>query len=306
MVTFSIITVCYNNFHGLNQTIHSVISQVFDNYEFIIIDGGSTDGSLELLNEHNNEITYWCSEKDRGIYHAMNKGIDRASGEYVIFMNSGDVFHDKEVLQKISSYAGNADLISGYSLTADTHNRTHPHEGNLLHVLMYSSLSHQATFIRRELLLKYKYDEKYRIASDWKFWLQALLFEHCSLEFVDVVVAIQDMTGITTGQDSRIAQDKEREHILIELFPSILSGADFSNRDLIVQRSLQLVQDRMHCAVMLKNRRQFYNTYKELKKYRREDVIRYLGKGNRFLLLFKTNYNTIRLFLFLRGWLKGY
>ena len=86
---YSIITVNYNNKEGLRNTIESVIHQTYRDFEFIVIDGGSTDGSAEVLKEYDSQITYWVSEKDKGIYNAMNKGIAKATGDYLNFMNSG-------------------------------------------------------------------------------------------------------------------------------------------------------------------------------------------------------------------------
>ena len=93
---FSIITINYNNVEGLRNTIKSVVNQTYTDYEFIIIDGGSTDGSVEVIKEYANIITYWVSEPDKGIYNAMNKGIEVANGEYLNFMNS--IFFFKDVL----------------------------------------------------------------------------------------------------------------------------------------------------------------------------------------------------------------
>ena len=92
---FSVITINYNNREGLNKTIKSVLCQSINDYEYIIIDGGSTDGSVDIINNNANFITYWVSEKDNGIYHAMNKGVAHAHGEYCIFMNSGDIFYNE-------------------------------------------------------------------------------------------------------------------------------------------------------------------------------------------------------------------
>ena len=88
----SIITVNLNNLEGLKKTYESVVCQTFTDYEWLVIDGGSTDGSREFIEEHQDKFAYWCSEPDKGIYNAMNKGIVRAKGEYLNFMNSGDYF----------------------------------------------------------------------------------------------------------------------------------------------------------------------------------------------------------------------
>jgi glycosyltransferase involved in cell wall biosynthesis len=96
----SIITINYNNLSGLEKTIQSVLNQTLKNFEFIIIDGGSTDGSKEYNQEKNEFIDCWVSESDNGIYHAMNKGIKMAKGEYCLFLNSGDYLVDSEVSKK--------------------------------------------------------------------------------------------------------------------------------------------------------------------------------------------------------------
>ena len=88
----SIITINYNNFEGLKKTIKSVINQTWKDYEYIVIDGGSNDGSVEYLKSLDNTINFWVSEADNGVYHAMNKGINKANGEYLLFLNSGDHF----------------------------------------------------------------------------------------------------------------------------------------------------------------------------------------------------------------------
>lgn len=100
----SIITINYNNRDGLEKTVRSVISQNPSLYEYIIIDGGSTDGSVDVIKKFACYITYWVSEKDRGIYHAMNKGIEAGKGDYYNFLNSGDCYHDKDVLDKFNKY----------------------------------------------------------------------------------------------------------------------------------------------------------------------------------------------------------
>ncbi len=100
----SIITVNYNNLEGLKKTVKSVVDQTWSEFEYLIIDGGSTDGCLEYIKIKENEIDFWISEPDKGVYHAMNKGIQKATGEYVIFLNSGDHFYKKNVLQKYNHY----------------------------------------------------------------------------------------------------------------------------------------------------------------------------------------------------------
>ena len=102
MKQISIITINYNNASGLEKTIRSVVEQTYNEYEYIIIDGASSDKSKEVIQEYQRYIDFWCSEKDSGIYNAMNKGIQKASGEYLLFLNSGDVLNNSAVLDRKS------------------------------------------------------------------------------------------------------------------------------------------------------------------------------------------------------------
>ena len=110
----SIITVNLNNLEGLKKTYESVVCQTFTDYEWIVIDGGSTDGSREFIEQHQDKFAYWCSEPDKGIYNAMNKGIMRAKGEYLNFMNSGDCFACKETLAGVFNKPRKEDILYGY------------------------------------------------------------------------------------------------------------------------------------------------------------------------------------------------
>ena len=122
MLKLSIITINLNKREGLKKTMQSVFEQSFKDFEYIVIDGGSTDGSKELLQSYSSKITYWVSEKDNGIYHAMNKGAAKSTGNYLLFLNAADVLTDKKVIEKVadeiiktnerySFYTGNMQLI---------------------------------------------------------------------------------------------------------------------------------------------------------------------------------------------------
>ena len=113
-VKLSIITVNLNNLEGLKKTYESVVCQTFTDYEWLVIDGGSTDGSREFIEQHQNKFAYWCSEPDKGIYNAMNKGIVRAKGEYLNFMNSGDCFVKKETLAGVFGEERKVDILYGF------------------------------------------------------------------------------------------------------------------------------------------------------------------------------------------------
>lgn len=217
---YSIITINYNNRSGLRKTIESVVSQTYDDFEFIIIDGGSTDGSAEIIHEYVDSIDYWVSEKDRGIYHAMNKGVAQAHGDYCIFMNSGDVFYDKRVLNEVSNSNANEDIIVGKVVIDDQDNiiSPPPKSGELTLYHLYSgAIPHQGSFIRTELLKKYPYDEDLKISSDWKFFVQTLILDNCSIRYLDVYIARYDTDGFSSANPKLMRQEKDE--ILKALFP---------------------------------------------------------------------------------------
>lgn len=209
---YSVITINYNHKEGLKRTIKSVISQTSTDYEYIIIDGGSTDGSIDTIKEHEGHISYWVSQKDNGVYHAMNKGIAQAHGDYCIFMNSGDCFHSPLVLESVEEYQ--EDIVCGQVSTFPSGH----HKPTITLVdLLRISLPHQAMFIKRELLAKHPYDEKYKILSDWKFCLETIIIENCSFRTIEIIIADYESGGISTNSNGLLP--KEREHILKELFP---------------------------------------------------------------------------------------
>jgi len=189
----SIITINYNNIAGLKRTAESILSQTFRNFEWLIVDGGSTDGSRDVIESLANNpvanITYWCSEKDKGIYNAMNKGVKFSKGDYLNFMNSGDVFCDCETLKLFSEhsiteseiYYGDAIVLKNDG-TVDYKLET-PEHLSMEHYLYGGWISHQASYIKRQLLIDRPYDEKrFRTAADSDFFLYQLChrtkFEH--------------------------------------------------------------------------------------------------------------------------------
>lgn len=211
----SIITVNYNDAQGLERTIKSVISQSYRDFEFIVIDGGSSDGSQDIIQKYERHIDYWVSEPDGGIYQGMNKGLRQAKGDYVNFMNSGDRFHSADVLEHIFALDTDADIITGTHVGSP-----HPNvgkDGISLYTLCTGAVDHQASFIRRNVALRHPYDEKYKIVSDWKFFIEALVIDNCSFFYTDTIVVDVDMTGISNT--SLDLNRREREAVLKELFP---------------------------------------------------------------------------------------
>lgn len=220
----SIITINYNNKDGLQRTIDSVICQTWRNFEWIIIDGGSTDGSKDLIEQNNQYLSYWCSEKDKGVYNAMNKGISHASGEYLLFLNSGDALYDKNVLKKVDNTHSNADIITGQVARMDNNQLLRHYRSSLFLQLYLDTLNHQGTFIRKCLFNDNLYDENLKIVSDWKFWIDAIISKNASVDVLDVIVARQDVSGISSGNDLKGVdiQRKEREIVFDDFLPSLV------------------------------------------------------------------------------------
>lgn len=214
---YSIITINYNNHDGLRKTIESVINQSYKDFEYIVIDGGSTDGSKEVIEEYTNHIDYWVSEPDKGIYNAMNKGINVAHGDYLNFMNSGDCFYNNNVLSDTLPYL-TADIVYGRLFYFNHKERSVYLKGspNMLH-FYDNTLNHQSSFISRKLFADSLFDESYKIVSDWKFFIESLVFKNCSFVTMPVKVGLFEGDGIS--ETNRTLDAKERNEVLENMFP---------------------------------------------------------------------------------------
>lgn len=225
----SIITINYNNLKGLVDTAESIMNQTDNNFEWIIIDGGSTDGSKEYIESIAHHIDYWVSEPDKGIYNAMNKGTRVATGEYCLYMNSGDCVYDNTTIGQLNNLNYVSDVVSGKgslemngSVLTIRYPKREIKLSSFISVLPNnksriapSSLLHQATLIRRSCLLATQYDETMKIAADYKFWIQHLIYKNGTYETIDVTVCRFDMTGISSSIESRM----EAVEFLEELLP---------------------------------------------------------------------------------------
>lgn len=217
----SIITINYNNLVGLKRTYDSAVCQTFKDYEWIIIDGGSNDGSREFIEEHQDKFTYWCSEPDKGIYNAMNKGIAKASGKYLNFMNSGDAYHDKNVLSSVFSkdLSSDADVLYGNYFDVYEDGQIIPQQlPDVLNFafLMRRPINHQSTFIRQELFSDELYDESYRIIADGKAFMKWMM-QGKKYSHLNTFVADFYMGGAHNQNAETIAL--ERKRIIDETVP---------------------------------------------------------------------------------------
>lgn len=217
----SIITINLNNREGLEKTIHSVETQVFKDFEWIMVDGASTDGSKEVVEQHRDLFTSWISEPDTGIYNAMNKGIRMAHGDYLLFLNSGDCLLDDKVLERTIPYLGETDYVIGNIAYGKPDNVTDLCEksfdiGHRLYILIHNySYPHQASFMRRALFDEYGYyREDLRIVSDWVHMLDSLLLGRATVKYLPLVVTLFDPNGISNVRREENA--KERKQVLQE------------------------------------------------------------------------------------------
>ena len=213
----SVITVCYNSVKTIERTIQSVLSQPYKKKEYIIIDGGSTDGTVDIIRKYEKEIDYWISEPDDGIYQAMNKGVHVAKGQLVGFLSSND-WYDEDVLTPVAQAyrKGHPDLIYGNITFCNGTQEVLKKYGNVtINDFAYGMpLPHPSCFVRTQLQKEYGFDESYRIAADYKFCAQ-ICKDGCSLMPID-----HNITFFTEGGISSRSRDTldETYRVACEIF----------------------------------------------------------------------------------------
>ena len=230
----SIITINYNNSLGLKRTLDSVAVQTYCDFEHIIIDGGSTDDSVTQIQEYiktlqkNNPLltpkVFWSSEADKGIYDAMNKGIDKARGEYCLFLNSGDMLANLHVLEEVFLSGMKASIICCNSiyLSSIYHKQKLVESPSRIIAsdLILSFLPHQSSFIKKELFNKiHKYDTEFKIISDWLFFIEALLSYNESYQHIPIVVSHCETEGISNNPQNCNLMDEEFNKGLRKIMP---------------------------------------------------------------------------------------
>lgn len=255
----SIITISKNNTFGLQKTIESVRSQIDTAFEFIVIDGGSSDDSIEVLEKNNDLIDFWVSESDSGVYDAMNKGLFRASSDYCVFMNAGDTFYESEVLKRINNETNSAEILYGDAcLVWSKHNssiKIHPKE-NIFFYLTYEMICHQAIFFRTSFLKECKgFNQKYRFCADYDLLLKSSINPNISFKKLNFIVCNYDMNGISNSKENADALSKEKIKIMEEVCSK-------SMRDLIVlyRHELNLKRSLRHLGKVI-----FYEVFSRFK-----------------------------------------
>ena len=226
------ITINRNNAAGLRKTMQSVVSQTSSDFEYLVVDGASTDDSVEVIKEYSPRLgnrMKWKSESDKGIYNAMNKGIAMASGEYVQFLNSGDCLASNDVVERLYKVLGEngyPSILYG-NMLKDMPNRRIVKDrcfaGQDITMLGFytGTLNHSPALIRRDLFDKYGlYDENLRIVSDWKWYLQAIILGNEKPVYSDIDVTLFDMTGIS--ETNLELRDKEKKQELSKMIPATI------------------------------------------------------------------------------------
>ena len=248
----SIITINRNNAAGLEKTMQSVAVQSFKEFEYIVIDGASTDNSVNVIKAHESDFAHlrWVSESDSGIYNAMNKGIRLALGDYIQILNSGDCLAADNVTERMLTAlekAGEPSILYGNMMKCfpDGHRLVDKcFAGQEITMLgMYTgTLNHDPAYIRRDLFGKYGYyDESLKIVSDWKWYLQAIIFGGEKPKYVDMDVTLFDMTGISeNGGQNRDLIDREKRTVLEQLInPQFLHDYDNYASDIYMMRRIR-------------------------------------------------------------------
>ena len=194
----SIITVVFNDVLHIEDTIKSVLSQKFERFEYIIVDGGSSDGTLDVIKRYENDIEYWISEKDKGIYDAMNKGIGMVSGEWINFMNSGDSFYNTTVLKDLFNNHKHYDV----DVLFGNHQVIYPNKtklvkaGEVTNLWKGSQFCHQSCFIKSSVHKENKYNSLNRIGADFEFFYNAYK-NNKNIIYKDIVISSISVGGLS-------------------------------------------------------------------------------------------------------------
>jgi len=234
----SIITVCFNARDTIEETFLSVTNQSYKNVELIVIDGGSTDGTLEIINKYKDKISYFVSEPDDGIYDAMNKGIKTASGDFIIFLNANDVFYDENVLQKVSDALnenpevkflfGDTDCISEDKKSSQI--MTYEKMKNKFSI-MCDNICHQSIFYHRSLFKKFGiYSDEFKIYADWDFNVKCLVQNNVASIYLPIVISKFQLGGLCSTVWIRKVCQKEKKALVKKYYYEysfLVSGNNF-------------------------------------------------------------------------------
>ncbi len=203
-VRLSIITVCYNAENKIEKTIFSVLEQIWTNFEYVIVDGQSTDRTLELIYRHKGDFTdrgISCriiSERDRGIYDAMNKGADLALGNWIIYLNAGDIFFNSDVLLRVSKWFDkNVDVLYGDTIEINKNKWRVSCGKGIDEITSGMIFCHQSAFIKKKIMIENLYQEEFKICADYNFFLKIFL-AGAIYKKLDFIISVFELDGISS------------------------------------------------------------------------------------------------------------
>lgn len=207
----SIVTVCYNSINTIEETILSVLNQTYQDIEYIIIDGGSTDGTVDIIKKYANRLAYWVSEPDKGIYDAMNKGIAAATGDYINFMNSGDMFASNDVLSSFKNYVSDdIEIIYGDVKLSYRGKELIRKPLPLCQIISMVPFCHQSTFVKTTELKRRPFNTEYCITADYDFFYNSYK-DKKKFQYIPLIVAVYNATnGVSTDSLSDSMHEKFR------------------------------------------------------------------------------------------------
>ena len=220
--TITIVTVVYNGEEVIEETIKSITEQTYKDIEYIIIDGASTDNTLKIVKKYEDHITYWSSERDSGIYDAMNKGIYLANGKWINFMNAGDTYADNDTLSKIiENTKDNNDVIYGDRYYVKNNNKTLQKAKSIDTIFEKMPFGHQSVFIKNEVLKKFKFNDTYKFAADYDLLIQLYMkeysFQYIPIPICNFISGGQSESGLRPYLEVlKILFDNCKDHKVIE------------------------------------------------------------------------------------------
>jgi glycosyltransferase involved in cell wall biosynthesis len=248
MARISVITINLNNALGLDRTIASVVSQSYTDYEYIVVDGASTDESKDVIECNGNDINNWVSESDDGIYDAMNKGIRMSHGEYLLFLNSGDTLYSEDSLTLAAlNFNGKTEIYYGNLVFKEKDKETlFEYPEKLKFSFVYkNSLPHPASFIKRELFgANNLYNEKLKLVSDWEFFMKAIFIKNASYKHIDLIISNFDTGGFSNDPKYKEQMEKERGIVMKADFPLLYN-------DMLELESQRKLLDRKDIKMLL-------------------------------------------------------
>lgn len=214
----SIVTVVFNGAITLESTILSVINQGFKNIEYVIIDGGSTDGTIDIINKYQDKISFWVSEPDKGIYDAMNKGIKHSKGEYIYFLGCDDILIDEFVLEKVSEFLINKYKVYYGNVIFKKRNLLYDGKFNSFKIVT-RNISHQCIFYPKDVFFDFQYNIKYKIYADYDLNLKLFNHRKFSFDYIPVTIALFNDEGVSGLNVLDSNFEKDRMSIIKQNFP---------------------------------------------------------------------------------------